>query len=136
MSRDGIQARNNQGAQIMKSPYALDVGGELHVAADVTNAITAESQDSVGLLVISERDDAIRAVSGTNDKAAVDAFGGRGIGVRAFGETAPLQLSPSGADPGPPTSGDHEAGMLYLDFQADLYLCKASGNPGVWKFLG
>ncbi|MEU1312459.1 hypothetical protein ABZ419_26710 [Streptomyces cinnamoneus] len=117
------------------SPYAVDVAGELHVAADVTNAITAASRDQLGLFVESETDDAIRAVANTLDRVAIDAAGGQGTGIRAGGDTAALQLRFSGTQPGPPTSGFHEMGMLYLDNQADLFLCKQDGDPGVWKYL-
>jgi hypothetical protein len=137
MPTDRIRFRNTRNTQqITVSPYALDVVGQLNVASATTNAITAESQDQLGLFVRSERDTALSAVADTDDKAAIEANGFRGIGIRASGETAALQLGRSGTHPGPPSSGFHEAGMLYLDPQADLYLCKDSGDPGFWKLLG
>ncbi|MGP3684520.1 hypothetical protein ACTVZO_07380 [Streptomyces sp. IBSNAI002] len=137
MSTDRIPHRNTRNTrQITMSSYALDVGGELNVASFVTNAITANSRDQLGLLVSSEHDSAVFAVSDTDDKPAIDASGGRGVGILASGQTAALQLGLSGAQPGPPSGGFHSAGMLYLDLQADLYLCKVSGDPGVWKLLG
>jgi hypothetical protein len=67
--------------------------------------------------------------------AAVAALGGSGIGVYASGQTAAVQLQRSSLA-GPPTSGDHEAGELVLDANADLYLCKAGGTPGTWNQIG
>jgi hypothetical protein len=40
------------------------------------------------------------------------------------------------ASPGPPTTGDHEAGELYRDSLGDLYECITTGTPGIWQFYG
>jgi hypothetical protein len=66
---------------------------------------------------------------------AVTANGGAAVGVFASGETAPIQLKLAPAV-GAPSAGEHEAGEIMLDSQADMYLCKKSGTPGTWKKIG
>jgi hypothetical protein len=67
--------------------------------------------------------------------SAVAALGGIGVGVYASGARAPLQLGRSSVA-GAPTTGNHEAGELMVDANADLYLCKVSGTPGTWSRIG
>ncbi len=56
------------------------------------------------------------------------------IGGSFSGGLAPLSLAlaPSA---GAPTGGAHTAGEVYLDSQANVYVCVASGNPGTWNKL-
>jgi hypothetical protein len=70
----------------------------------------------------------------------IEAFGTTGVGVLASGSTygltasgslAPLHLSPAGAA-GPPATGAHSSGELYVDANGRLYYCMASGTPGTW----
>jgi hypothetical protein len=55
-----------------------------------------------------------------------------GYGGSFFGGLAPLLLGSSSTQ-GPPTSGTHSVGELYVDNQGDLFFCVASGTPGTWK---
>ena len=71
----------------------------------------------------------------TNTPYGLVAYAENGIGINAVGGTAPIQLS-IGNTVGAPTSGQHEAGELYLDSNVTLFLCKKSGPPGTWKKLG
>ena len=54
-----------------------------------------------------------------------------GIGVRANGKRAPLQLVPASVA-GRPTSLHHSRGELIVDNAGALFLCTASGTPGSW----
>jgi hypothetical protein len=59
-----------------------------------------------------------------------------GYGVEAQGNTAPLHLVPSTTGvAGPPTSGDHQMGELYVDSVGALFYCRVSGTPGTWVAL-
>jgi hypothetical protein len=73
-------------------------------------------------------------VSGSSDTgvgvwgSSANRYGGQFSGV------APLYLVPNDY-PGPPGtlgSGQYEKGAIYVDYYGSLYVCIASGNPGVW----
>jgi hypothetical protein len=67
----------------------------------------------------------------SNEGDGMSGTGGR-YGAVLDGRVAPLRLSPAPA-PGAPSSGYDLMGELLLDSHGDLFLCKASGTPGVWK---
>jgi hypothetical protein len=52
-------------------------------------------------------------------------------GVKAQGGLAPLLLVPA-TSAGPPTSGTHVLGELYVDLDGVQYRCAAAGTPGTW----
>jgi len=55
-------------------------------------------------------------------------------GGEFFGGLAELRLRPGGA--APPTLTDaHQAGELYEDVDANLWICVAAGTPGTWRLL-
>jgi hypothetical protein len=54
-----------------------------------------------------------------------------GYGVLASGGRAPLFITPNGGS-GPPASGAHTAGEVYIDGTHTLFLCTADGSPGTW----
>jgi len=66
-------------------------------------------------------------VRGTSSDGIGGSFSGGPNGV-------PLRLEPS-SQQGPPTTGNHSMGELFVDTQGVLYFCKQSGPPGVavWK---
>ncbi|HKA03286.1 MAG TPA: hypothetical protein VKD67_03125 [Acidimicrobiales bacterium] len=51
-----------------------------------------------------------------------------------FGGVAELRLRPGGAAPTTLTNA-HQAGELYEDADANLWLCVAPGTPGTWRML-
>jgi hypothetical protein len=57
-----------------------------------------------------------------------------GYGVYAQGGLAPLFLSPAGTA-GPPTTGSHAVGEVYVDSAGRLYSCVTGGTPGTWVKL-
>ena len=67
----------------------------------------------------------------SNEGDGMSGTGGR-YGAVLDGRVAPLRLFPAPAA-GAPSSGYHLMGELLLDSHGDLFLCKASGTPGVWK---
>jgi hypothetical protein len=113
-----------------------------------SKAVQAFCEQGVAIFADSRDDSAVYAHTTNGNSAivadqgnanprgvAVVALGGQGIGVYASGTTAAVQLGKAELA-GPPTVGFHEAGELVLDAGADLYLCKASGTPGIWKLIG
>ena len=58
-------------------------------------------------------------------------FGGTGVGGSFAGGRAQLLLVP-GSSAGAPTTLAHSQGELFLDKNATLFLCTASGTPGTW----
>ena len=73
--------------------------------------------------------------SGSTSGVGVVGLGQSGVGVYASGAHAAIQLGRS-STAGPPTTDFHVAGEIVLDANADLYLCKATGTPGIWKMIG
>jgi hypothetical protein len=55
-------------------------------------------------------------------------------GGEFFGGQAELRLRPGGAAPTTLTNA-HQAGELYEDADANLWLCVAAGTPGTWRML-
>ena len=55
-----------------------------------------------------------------------------GLGGDFSGGHAPIRLRP-GITIGPPTTGTHNQGELYVDVLGSLYICMATGAPGTWK---
>jgi hypothetical protein len=77
---------------------------------------------------------------GVNGKGSVAGVigacsGSDGYGGRFEGGNAQIFLFPA-FSAGAPTGGDHSRGELFLDSHGDLYLCKTSGTPGIWKLIG
>jgi hypothetical protein len=60
-----------------------------------------------------------------------DVSAATGIGIRAKGKRAPLQLVPASVA-GRPTSLHHSRGELIVDNTGALFLCTAPGTPGDW----
>jgi len=58
---------------------------------------------------------------------------GGGYGGQFDGGKAQLMLKPKGGTPGKPTSGEHTKGELFMDSEAALFVCTASGTPGTWR---
>jgi hypothetical protein len=44
----------------------------------------------------------------------------------------PLLLGPA-TTAGPPTSGTHSQGEVYVDVNGDVFVCTAAGSPGTWR---
>lgn len=128
--------------------YSQDGPGSVGVSTNGLGAV-AFSQQREALNAFSVNGDGVRAstssgsaaavfaenASGTAGGVGVAALGQAGVGVYASGEQAAIQLGRA-QTPGPPTTGFHIAGELVLDANADLYLCKTNGTPGIWKLLG
>jgi hypothetical protein len=62
----------------------------------------------------------------------VQAQSTNGLGLVAQGGLAPLQLTPA-ATTGPPASGTHGMGEVYVDSTGEVFVCTASGAPGTWQ---
>jgi hypothetical protein len=141
-SGTGVQGRSRTGDAL----YGLTYQGRGAVAVSLDNygvqafsrnrsAVLAQSIAGAGVIsyTTSGADPAVLAEndSGVADSTALLVFGHAGVGAYLSGDRAPLRLALAQAS-GAPTSGDHLAGEIYLDSNADLFLCKASGSPGTW----
>ncbi len=118
----------------------------LRVTANTTGtAIEASAPAGTGVLSFSDSSDAVfgqvttgRGLVGnaTESGLGLSAFSNTGIGA-LVGSTSgiPLQIQPSSTTSGPPTSGFHPAGALFVDTIDRLYYNRVSGTPGVWVRL-
>ncbi|MGZ3600987.1 MAG: hypothetical protein ACXVCX_20395 [Ktedonobacterales bacterium] len=84
--------------------------------------------------------------SGTGTGTGVQGHSQNGIGVQGnsanliggsfTGGLAPLSLGLAATAGAPQAaSGAHTAGEIYLDSQANVFVCVASGTPGTWRSL-
>ena len=73
------------------------------------------------------------AIVGTTNGAGVGVEGRStsGYGAEFNGGLAPILLIP-GASAGPPTSGTHAVGEVYVDSVGVVWTCQVAGTPGVW----
>ncbi|MGH3145598.1 MAG: hypothetical protein ACRDTR_07325 [Rubrobacter sp.] len=67
--------------------------------------------------------------------AGVVGRNGSGYGGQFEGGKAQLFLKPKGGAAGRPTTGSHLKGELYMDSEANLFVCTADGSPGTWKLV-
>ena len=67
----------------------------------------------------------------SSGSAGVIAISDHGYGLAAYGGRAQVYLQPGGVA-GPPTSGAHTGGELFMDAVAVLWICTAAGSPGTW----
>jgi hypothetical protein len=64
----------------------------------------------------------------------VSAISALGIGLKAQGQAAPLQLVPALGPGAPlPSSGSHTQGEVYVDSSGDVFVCTSNGTPGTWR---
>jgi hypothetical protein len=56
----------------------------------------------------------------------------KGLGGWFEGGRAQLRIKPK-SSAGKPTGGEHAQGELYMDSQAELFVCTAAGGPGTWR---
>ncbi len=77
-----------------------------------------------------------RGVVGTADTGVgLSAFSESGTGAVVGSTTGvPLQITP-GSTVGPPTSGFHPTGGIYLDAAGQLFICLGDGSPGFWSLV-
>jgi len=61
----------------------------------------------------------------------VEARSVSGVGLRAGGGGAPLELLPANSD-GPPQVGGHGQGEVWVDAHGMFYICTTGGVPGTW----
>jgi hypothetical protein len=62
--------------------------------------------------------------------AGVNAQSAHGVGVAAQGGLAPLFLVPASGAAGPPASGTHSKGEVFVDSAGAHWLCTGAGTPG------
>ncbi len=72
-------------------------------------------------------------VRGSGGTHGVDGIGTNGYGGQFQGGKAQLRIVPKPAGNTGPPSGSHSKGEIYMDSQADLYVCTAGGATPTWK---
>jgi hypothetical protein len=93
------------------------------------------NDNEAGVVGSSSGGPGLYAITGGNGQSGVvggDVSKTGGYGGYFQGGLAPILLVPAGAA-GPPTSGTHAQGELYVDANAVLYICTAAGTPGTWQ---
>ena len=68
----------------------------------------------------------------TGGGTGVQAQSTNGLGLVAQGGLSPLLLTPS-TSAGPPTSGAHSRGEVYVDAAGFAFVCSLAGSPGTWQ---
>ena len=115
-SGGGIQSILDDATNISASIYAQTSG--IGPSVEAVNANTGNGQPSVAAVT-----------HGTGP--AVYGQSTSGYGAELDGGVAPLLLTPASVA-GPPTTGAHVLGELYVDSTGVLYRCAAAGTPGTW----
>ncbi|HEV2235852.1 MAG TPA: hypothetical protein VGR57_04240, partial [Ktedonobacterales bacterium] len=105
--------------------YATSVSG---------NGVTALSSDGTGLEAHSNAGNGVLGISFGNGMAGVVGSCPPGYGGAFAGGSAPLLLNLN-TGPGAPVGPNRLAGEVYLDSDAVMWLCTASGSPGTWVRL-
>ncbi|MGO8877810.1 MAG: hypothetical protein ACLQNG_18880 [Acidimicrobiales bacterium] len=116
----------------------------------VLAGVTGDSSTYVGVLGMSSGADGVHGLTdadGASGVAGVDQASGNsshavygasdnGIGGYFRGGRAPLFLAP-GASSGPPSSGDHSKGEIYLDSNGAIFVCTVGdgSDAGTWQEL-
>lgn len=100
----------------------------------IRSGVFAEGRGGYGVAATSTGGGGRAAVYGIgiSGSVGVQASSDSGYGVSAQGGLAPLYLKPAGSV-GPPSSGTHQLGELFVDSSGSLYFCVAGGAPGTWK---
>lgn len=57
----------------------------------------------------------------------------QGVGLKGSGGRAQLLLRPNPHTAGPPTTGNHVQGEVFVDSLAAHYRCVVAGTPGTWR---
>jgi hypothetical protein len=91
--------------------------------------VLGDSEHGIG--VYGYTDDGRGTYGYANSGSALYGYAGSGYGLTAFGGRAPLYLNP-GATAGPPTTGSHQRGEVWVDANGLHWHCVATGTPGTW----
>jgi hypothetical protein len=124
----GVRASSTNGIAVAaNSPNSLGVnatGGQIAVRAySPDRGVQTNSDNGAALIGNSTKGQGVRAISS-------QLYGGEFAGGKA-----PIRLQPA-STVGPPQSGTHQRGELYVDSNGDLFFCQAdsvNGSVGTWK---
>jgi hypothetical protein len=103
--------------------YATSING---------TGVRGQGDNQFGVSGISSSGTGLNGVSNTG--FAVQGNSANGIAAHFMGGTAQLLLEPA-TTAGAPTSGTHTKGEIFLDANAAVWVCVASGPPGTWVGL-
>jgi hypothetical protein len=112
-------------------------------SSDSGNGVSGQSNSNYGLSGVSKTGCGVFAQSESNSALKAESNTGIGLsasstsnyGLSAFSLTnSQLRLVPKENNlSGPPTSGMHYKGEIWLDDTGSLYICSAQGSPGNWQ---
>jgi hypothetical protein len=153
--------RGNNGVGVFANGNGKDgVGaigiGDIGIEGRGRIGVSGTGRGTFGPGVFGENKDAVGVsgkgkigVSGISSATGFPAVHGRhtgpgGIGVRGDGPNdgyggrfqggkAQLRLVPSENTTGSPTTGTHSQGEIFMDLNANLFVCTDGGTPGTWE---
>jgi hypothetical protein len=138
----GAAAVGAAGASLATAPSAGATTGTMKFGAsnDAGTDITELGSSNVGQTLQVDASAPVNgrfpfAISTSSNGSGVDATG-IVYGLHAAGGLAPLLLGTQHGAVGPPTSATHLQGEIFLDTNAALFQCVASGTPGTWVRVG
>src|SRR5215212_2938215 len=156
-SRAGVLGRNSSGAGVKGEGTFAGVSGSSSMPgsfSDLPSGVYGEHTGQggygvrgfgdTGVLGQGHKGDGVRGQStsrfyagvyGENTSTGILGGPGGGIGVRFKGGRAQVMLDPN-ASSGSPETGEHSKGELFMDSEADLFVCVASSTATAmaeWK---
>jgi hypothetical protein len=111
--------------------------------SNATLTVTDATPDAVAVRAVAGNGTGVKGTA-ANGAGVLGVSTSTGVGVRAGtadgyclmieGPTSsgvPISMSPAGA-PGPPSTGAHTAGDIWMDSATALFQCTSAGIPGTW----
>jgi hypothetical protein len=147
-SNNGVVGLSDSGTGVFGVAHASSGNGRtaaVNGESDTEYGVAGTSLDNTGVIGVAKSDEAVsggpagvlglsddrsgvEGVSGTND--GVRGISNSGVGLHGTGGRAPLLLDP-GPTTGPPSTGVHARGEVYVDSVGDLFICTAGDGTGI-----
>lgn len=138
----GVYGRGSEYGVSGSSDEGYGISGFSGTRSGVTGATRSAEAAGIHGTSASLHRSAIGVEGSVANGLGVSGFSDSGTGMRGessagrggvfAGGTAPLRLVPS-RRAGPPKTGAHEKGDIFLDRNGGLYVCVKTGTPGTWK---
>ena len=97
------------------------------------SGVDTTNHDRFGVIGASDTGTGVYGYSAGGGGTGVTGIGD-GVGGFFSGTRAPIRLMPK-SPAGPPTTGQHYLGELYVSIDGHLWFCRVSGSPGEWVRL-
>ena len=138
LNTHGFETDVNYSGPTLPASFNIQAGDETKANIDILTNVFAgagtallgvasgNGNQQIGIIGWSKKPGGTGLVGFTGNAGA---YGGE-----FFGGLAELRLRPGGAAP-PTLTNAHQAGELYEDADANLWICVAPGTPGSWRLL-